>query len=458
MNYLDDTIAGIATPLGNGGISIIRISGDNALKAIKNIFKGNIDNVPETHKVYFGNIHDVNKNILDEVLVTIMLAPKTYTREDVVEVNCHGGIKIVNRVLEEILKQDVRLAEPGEFTKRAFLNGRIDLSSAEAVIDVINAKTEISREASIKQLTGELCDIIKNYRKSILSLIASIEASIDYPEHEESQTNLQNIQILCKELLLELKKLSNTFDKGKVIKNGIETVIVGIPNSGKSSLLNELLQEDRAIVTDVAGTTRDTLTEYITLNNILLKITDTAGIRDTEDIVEKIGVEKSKKLLDTADLILMIIDSSKELSVDDIDVLKNIKDKKKIILINKIDLEQNLNYEVLNEYVDKKYVIKVSIKYKKGLDRLEKSIEDLFYSGELDNKDETIITSFRHKNLIEESIKSLENAVNSLKAGYTEDIISIDLQNAYSALGEILGESINEDLLDEIFSQFCLGK
>ena len=452
-----DTIAGISTAIGNGGIAIIRISGENSIKVIKKIFSRKLTNF-ESHKVYYGTILDANDVVLDEVLVTIMLAPKTYTCEDVVEINCHGGIKTVNRVLEEVVKHDVRLAQAGEFTKRAFLNGRIDLVQAEAIIDVINAKTEISRQASVNQLSGELSQKIKKYRQDLLILLAHIEASIDYPEHDEQEQNLQNILIKSQNILNQIHKLISTFDKGKIIKNGIETAIVGRPNVGKSSLLNILLNEERAIVTDIQGTTRDTLSEYITINNILLKLTDTAGIRQTEDEIEKIGIQKSLNCIKNSDLILVLIDSSSEISIQDIEILEQSKNKKTIIILNKIDLEQKADVNILKKYVESDFLIEISILNKIGINNLEKALEKMFFDGELGKDDEIIITSLRHKTSLIKATESIKNVIKSIENGYTEDIVAIDLQDGYSYLGEILGESIGEELLDMIFSEFCLGK
>jgi tRNA modification GTPase len=454
----EDTIVGISTALGGGGIAIIKVSGSNAISLIKKIFVGKINKNIESHKIYYGNIIDENNILIDEVLVTIMLAPKTYTCENVVEINCHGGVKTVDRVMQEILKHDVRLAEPGEFTKRAFLNGRIDLTQAEAIIDVINAKTDAARESSVKQLSGELSKSIKNYRLTILTLLAHIEASIDYPEHEEEENNLKNILEKCEKLTTKINNLINTFEKGKMIKDGLQTVIIGKPNVGKSSLLNEILKEDRAIVTDIAGTTRDILSEYVNIKNILLKLTDTAGIRETNDAVEKIGVEKSKLFLNKADLIIMVIDSSSHICKQDIDILESIKNKKFIIIVNKIDLLKKVDIKKLEQYIDKEFIIEVSIKEKLGIKKIESALEKMFFEGDISKDDETIITSVRHKNSLTKALNSLKNIKDSIAMGFTEDIIAIDLQDAYKYLGEIIGESVEEELLDMIFSEFCLGK
>lgn len=458
MNKSLDTIAAISTPIGNGGIGIVRISGDNALNILDKIFKTN-KNVFEikSHTINYGHIKD-DDQIIDEVLVSIMLAPKTYTCENIVEINCHGGIKSLNLVLDTVLKYGARLAEPGEFTKRAFLNGRIDLSQAEAVIDIINSKTELSHKIALKQLDGNLSSKIGELRDKVILMIATIEASIDYPEHDMEELNLKEVRSKSLELIKEIDLLIDGESKGKILKEGLETVILGRPNVGKSSLLNVILKEERAIVTDVEGTTRDILQEYVNIKGIPLKLIDTAGIRHTNDIVEKIGVEKSKKIAENSDLVLIILDNSKDLIEDDIDLLKKYNKDDSIIILNKIDLESKLDEATLFKYVDKEQIIRISTKEFLGLEDLYNKIKQMFFNGDLNISDEIIISKARHKESLINAKNSLENVIKTIDDGFTEDFISIDLQDSYKYLGEITGETLEEDIIDKIFSEFCLGK
>ncbi|NLO09043.1 MAG: tRNA uridine-5-carboxymethylaminomethyl(34) synthesis GTPase MnmE [Clostridiales bacterium] len=455
-----DTIAAIATGLSSGGISIIRISGDHAFPAIDRIYQSKNKkkklSKEKSHTINYGFIVD-DEDIIDEVMVTIMRAPSTYTREDVIEINCHGGIVVTRKVLELVLGQGIRLAEPGEFTKRAFLNGRIDLSQAEAVCDIINAKNDIALRNSIKQLKGRELEIIKTIRNNILRDIAFIEAALDDPEHI-------SIEGFSEELYEHLNKYSQSINKliqgsksGKLIKEGIKTVILGKPNVGKSSLLNILVREDRAIVTDIAGTTRDTLEETIRLNDITLNIIDTAGIRSTEDEVEKIGVDKAMRIAKEADLIIYVMDSSTPLDDNDEIILSLIKDKMAILLLNKSDLYPKIS---VNDIKDKSNhpIISTSFVEHKGLEELEQLIKEMFFKGDITFNEDVYITNDRHIEAFTNSLEALNMVKESINNNMPEDFYSIDLMNAYEELGKILGENVGEDLINMIFAEFCMGK
>ncbi len=456
MKYsLDDTIAQIATPLGTGGISIIRISGKDSLEVLEKVFSNK--QAKETHRVYYGNILNDDGSKIDEVIVTTMLAPRSYTKEDVVEINCHGGVKTVQKVLQRLLASGARLAENGEFTKRAFLNGRIDLTEAEAVIDLINAKTDESQKQALNQLSGALKDKVNAYRDEILTLIANIEASIDYPEHDMEHDNKKLIEDKVKNLNSEISKFINTFDMGKILRDGIDTAIIGRPNVGKSSLLNAITNEDKAIVTEIAGTTRDVITEYVNVNGIMLKMVDTAGIRNTDDIVEKIGVEKSVECAKNAELVLLVLDGSDELTNYDEEIIKMVNDKNVITLINKADLNQKLDKQQLLEKYNLKNIIEISAKNKE-IQELYDTINEIFFNGELNSETDVYINNSRHKNCLADCQKSLNQVVEGLYLDLPEDLLSIDLNNAYNSLSEIVGETYEEDIIDKIFSEFCLGK
>lgn len=456
----NDTIAAIATSLSSAGLSIIRISGKDALKVIDKIYKSKnrkkkISEVP-SHTIHYGYIYD-DETLIDEVMVVVMRGPKSYTKEDVVEINCHGGIVVTKKILETIIKHGARIAEPGEFTKRAFLNGRIDLSQAEAVMDIINSKNELSLKNSLNQLQGNVLDKIKDLRKMIMHDLAYIEAALDDPEHmtldgfnEELEDNINNI-------IGELKNLLKSAESGRLIKEGINTVILGKPNVGKSSLLNILVGSDRAIVTDIAGTTRDTLEESINIGGVSLNIIDTAGIRDTDDEVEKIGVEKARKAADEADLIIYVIDASIPLDDNDDMIINIIKDKKSVVLLNKTDLDVIVEPSQIREMLNKD-IIQISAKENTGIEKLEHWIVDSFFQGNLDFNEEIYITNIRQKKAISKSINSLENVLTSIQNSMPEDFYSIDLMDAYELLGEIIGETVNEDLVNTIFSDFCMGK
>ena len=457
---METTIAAISTAMSASGIGIVRISGEDAMEVISRIYrskggKKRIKEVP-SHTIHYGYIYD-GEELIDEVLVMIMRAPRTFTGEDTVEIDCHGGVFAMKRVLETVLKNGAEIAGPGEFTKRAFLNGRMDLSQAEAVMDVIQAKNEYALRSSIDQLKGSVQKAICDIREKIIYHIAYIESTLDDPEHISLEGYPQELLEVVDKEQLEIKKLLKSSSDGKMIQEGIQTVILGKPNAGKSSLLNLLLGENRAIVTDIAGTTRDILEEYITLHGITLKIVDTAGIRETEDIVEKIGVDRAREMAQKADLILYVVDSSVPLDSNDEEIMSMLNGKKAIILYNKTDLKAAIEIDRLREKAGHP-VIPISAKEETGITELEEKIKDMFFGGELSFNDEVYITNARHKAALEEADKSLDLVRNSILGGLPEDFFSIDLMNAYENLGKILGESVGEDLVKEIFSKFCTGK
>ena len=455
-----DTIAAIATASGNSGIGIIRVSGDEAIEIVDKIFKSvNSDkklvNV-KSHTINYGHIVD-NDKVIDEVLVSVMNGPHSYTGEDVVEINCHGGMIVIRKILEIVLKNGARTAEPGEFTKRAFLNGRMDLSQAEAVMDVINAKNEFALSSSIEQLNGRVSEKIKSLREKIIYNIAFIESALDDPEHISIDGYSEKLSKILEEVNGELSRLINNFDNGRIVKEGVKTVILGKPNAGKSSLLNLLLGEERAIVTDIEGTTRDTLEESINLNGVFLNLIDTAGIRDSEDVVEQIGVTKAKELAEKSDLVIFVADASKELDENDKEIINLIKDKQAIVLLNKSDLGTIINEKNVSEF-DNKPVITFSAKTGDWLDELENKIRDLFYEGKVKYNDELYITNARQKESLINAKNSIEEVIKSVENDMPEDFYSIDLMDAYTYLGQIIGESVEDDLVNEIFSKFCMGK
>ena len=457
---METTIAAISTAMSASGIGIVRISGEDAMEVISRIYrskggKKRIKEVP-SHTIHYGYIYD-GEELIDEVLVMIMRAPRTFTGEDTVEIDCHGGVFAMKRVMETVLKNGAEIAGPGEFTKRAFLNGRMDLSQAEAVMDVIQAKNEYALRSSIDQLKGSVQKAICDIREKIIYHIAYIESALDDPEHISLEGYPQELLEVVDKEQLEIKKLLKSSSDGKMIQEGIQTVILGKPNAGKSSLLNLLLGENRAIVTDIAGTTRDILEEYITLHGITLKIVDTAGIRETEDIVEKIGVDRAREMAQKADLILYVVDSSVPLDSNDEEIMSMLNGKKAIILYNKTDLKAAIEIDRLREKAGHP-VIPISAKEETGITELEEKIKDMFFGGELSFNDEVYITNARHKAALEEADKSLDLVRNSILGGLPEDFFSIDLMNAYENLGKILGESVGEDLVNEIFSKFCTGK
>lgn len=455
-----DTIAAISTSLSNTGIGIIRISGEESVKIAEKIFRPIKNNKKisecQSHTIHYGNIVD-NDKIIDEVLMLYMKGPNTYTREDIIEIDCHGGALVMKKILSLVLKNGARCAEPGEFTKRAFLNGRIDLSQAEAVINVINAKNEMALDVSVNQLKGSISNTVKELRQNILHEVAYIESALDDPEHYNMENYGVELQPKIVDIKNKLKKLLDTADNGRIITEGIKTVILGKPNVGKSSLMNYLLGEERAIVTDIAGTTRDVLEENVRLDGISLNIIDTAGIRETSDIVEKIGVDKAKTLAESADLIIMILDSSVEIDEDDKAIIEIIKEKKAIILLNKSDLESVTDIYDVKKLIDKD-IVKVSIKEDKGIDQVTEIIKNKFIVGDISFNDEVYLTSERHKNAMREAIESLDCVLQSIENCLPEDFLTIDMMNAYDTMGSIIGEQVGEDLVNEIFSKFCMGK
>lgn len=459
---MEDTIAAIATPPGEGGIGIIRISGPEALNIIDKIFVPRNPQAWEkkaSHRLYLGYIiNKADNQTIDEVLVSIMRGPKSFTREDVVEINCHGGYLPLRLTLKLVLDQGARLAEPGEFSKRAFLNGRLDLSQAEAIIDLIRAKSEKGLAVAVNQLEGKLSQRIHSQRQELLRLLAHLEASIDFPEEEIESLHHEEIAQSLKNLLLEIQTLLDGFQRGKIYREGIKTVIVGRPNVGKSSLLNALLKENRAIVTEIPGTTRDIIEETVLLGGIALKVVDTAGIRQTQDVVEKIGVEKSIALLHQADLILVVLDVTQGLTSEDEEILQMVKDSgtKFIVLLNKIDLNQEGKLDALSSL--EAPVVKISAKEEMGLEQLEKEIDNLVLQGEVAAQDKGLISKFRHYEALQKAKGFLEEAMHALEMGMAADFLSIDLKSAWEALGEITGDTVGEDILDRIFADFCIGK
>ena len=455
-----DTIAAIATAMSSSGIGIIRVSGEQAVSIVNRIFisrKDNFDlNTAPSHHIYYGMIQD-GEEVLDEVLVMLMRGPHSYTAEDTVEIDCHGGVLVMKKILETVIKYGARPAEPGEFTKRAFLNGRIDLSQAEAVIDVINAQNDYAVKSSVSQLKGSVSKKVKALRERILYQIAFIESALDDPEHISLDGYEEELSGKLDDMTGEMEKLVRSADSGRVVSEGIRTVILGKPNAGKSSLMNVLLGEERAIVTDIAGTTRDTLEEHIHMHGISLNIIDTAGIRETEDLVEQIGVNRAKVAADEADLIIYVVDGSRELDENDAQIMELIRDRKAVVLLNKTDLETVISEELLQAKTGKT-VISISAKEETGIDKLEKTIQNLFYEGSIDFNDEVLITNVRHKTALQNALKSLYMVKQSIENQMPEDFLTIDLMDAYEQLGTIIGEAVEDDLVNEIFEKFCMGK
>ena len=455
--FKNETIAAIATGLTNAGIGIIRVSGDMAIDVVDKIFyTKNGLKTKLSHTINYGYIVE-DGNIVDEVLVMLMKAPRTYTGEDTVEINCHGGILVLQKVLKLVLKAGARIAKPGEFTKRAFLNGKMDLSKAEAVIDIINAKNDYALKSGMSQLNGNIRNKISGMREKILHEIAYIESALDDPENYSLDKYPKKLEKIINYIQKDIDKLINSFSNGKIIKEGVETVIIGRPNAGKSSILNLLLKEDRAIVSYIEWTTRDIIREYIKLGDISLNIVDTAGIRNTEDYIEKIGVDKAKNIAINADFVLLVIDATKSLSEEDIELIDYIKDKKAIILLNKADSEILLSVDDIKKYTDKKIIL-FSAKESIGLSELEEEIKLMFYRGDIDFNDQIYITNERHIEALEEAKESLDMVLSSIEEELPEDFYSIDMLNAYESLGSITGEAIDDDLANEIFSKFCMGK
>ena len=456
-----DTIAAISTPVGEGGISIIRISGDDAVKVAQRIYKGKDLSKVASHTINYGHIIDPDtKQEVDEVMVSVMRAPHTYTREDVIEINCHGGLLATNRILQLVLSYGARMAEPGEFTKRAFLNGRIDLSQSEAVMDLIRAKTDKSMKVALNQLDGDLSRLIRHLRKDILDVLAQVEVNIDYPEYDDvEEMTTKMLKEKAVDIQQRIQALLKTAKQGKVLRDGLATAIIGRPNVGKSSLLNALLHEDKAIVTNVAGTTRDVIEEYVNVNGVPLKLIDTAGIRDTADTVEKIGVERSRQALDAADLVLLLIDNSAPLTAEDEKLLTATKDKQRIIILNKTDLPSQLDLDHLKELVGDSALIETSIVKHEGMDQLGKQISHMFFDQGIESSQNNVmVTNARHIGLLHQANDALNDVLKEIADGMPVDLVQIDMTRCWDLLGEITGDSYQDELLDQLFSQFCLGK
>ena len=457
-----DTIAAISTAPGEGAIGIVRISGDLAISIASSIYQCGTKQLEEqkTHTIHYGHIVDPKSGeVYDEVMVSVLRAPKTFTREDIVEINCHGGIVAINRVLQLVLRMGARLAEPGEFTKRAFLNGRIDLSQAEAVMDLIRAKTDKSMQLAMRQLDGQLSHLIQNLRQEILNTLAQVEVNIDYPEYDDvEEMTLQLLREKTQQVLQGIRALLNTASQGKILRDGLKTAIVGRPNVGKSSLLNVLLREEKAIVTDIAGTTRDTIEEYVNVRGVPLQLIDTAGIRETDDVVEKIGVERSRKALKEADFVLLLLNQSETLQEEDIRLLETTKGMKRIILFNKTDLPSKLLTEDIAPYAQEEEIVTTSMLNKEGIDQLEEKIAGYFFQGQMNERDATYLSNTRHIALLEKAEQALVEVQNGIEMEMPVDLIQIDFTRAWDLLGEITGDSVQDELLTQLFSQFCLGK
>ncbi|WP_105956876.1 tRNA uridine-5-carboxymethylaminomethyl(34) synthesis GTPase MnmE [Apilactobacillus quenuiae] len=456
-----DTIAAISTPPGEGGISIIRISGEEALQVISKIYRGKDLSKVASHTINYGHIMDPEtKEDIDEVMVSVMLAPKTYTCEDVIEINCHGGIVATNTILQLVLSYGARMAEPGEFTKRAFLNGRIDLSQSEAVMDIIDAKTNRSMKAAEGQLDGNLSRLIRTLRQQILDVLANVEVNIDYPEYDDAEVVTSNLLMKnAKDIKTKIIKLLETSKQGQVLRDGLATSIVGRPNVGKSSILNHLLHQDKAIVTDVPGTTRDVLEEYVNVRGVPLKLVDTAGIRKTEDKVEKIGVERSRKAIQSSDLVLLVLNSSEALSDEDKQLIKLTDNSKRIVILNKTDLPQKIDIDEVNQLIGKENIITTSAIKDDGTEPLEEMIAHLFFNeGIQSSQADVMVTNARHVSLLHKAKESLNNVISGLNDGMPVDLVQMDMRDCWESLGEITGDSYNGELLDQLFSQFCLGK
>ncbi|ELG8226521.1 TPA: tRNA uridine-5-carboxymethylaminomethyl(34) synthesis GTPase MnmE [Staphylococcus aureus] len=456
-----DTITSISTPMGEGAIGIVRLSGPQAVEIADKLYKGKhlLNDVP-SHTINYGHIIDPeSKEVVEEVMVSVLRAPKTFTREDIIEINCHGGILTINRVLELTMTYGARMAEPGEFTKRAFLNGRIDLSQAEAVMDFIRSKTDRASKVAMNQIEGRLSDLIKKQRQSILEILAQVEVNIDYPEYDDVEDATTEFLLeQSKEIKQEINRLLDTGAQGKIMREGLSTVIVGKPNVGKSSMLNNLIQDNKAIVTEVAGTTRDVLEEYVNVRGVPLRLVDTAGIRETEDIVEKIGVERSRKALSQADLILFVLNNNEVLTQEDYTLYEVVKNEDVIVIVNKMDLEQNIDINEVKDMIGDTPLIQTSMLKQEGIDELEIQIRDLFFGGEVQNQDMTYVSNSRHISLLKQARQTIQDAIDAAESGVPMDMVQIDLTRTWEILGEIIGETASDELIDQLFSQFCLGK
>jgi tRNA modification GTPase len=458
-----DTIAAISTPMGEGAIAIVRLSGDDAISIADRIFRsisGKRLTEMASHTIHYGHLIDPKKEeVIEEVMVSVMKGPKTFTKEDVVEINCHGGIVSVNRVLQHVLAFGARLAEPGEFTKRAFLNGRIDLSQAEAVMDLIRAKTDRAMNVALGQMEGRLSRLIRGLRQEILEILAHVEVNIDYPEYDDVE-EMTHKMLMEKAVFVrdELTKLLQTSQQGKILREGLSTVIVGRPNVGKSSLLNSLVQENKAIVTDIPGTTRDVIEEYVNVRGVPLRLLDTAGIRETEDIVERIGVEKSRQVLKEADLILLVLNYADQFTKEDENLFEVVRGMDVIVIVNKTDLTQQIDLEKVKQLSSNHKLVTTSLLEDRGVDELEEAIASLFFEGSIETGDMTYVSNSRHIALISQSLRTIEEAIEGVEMGTPIDIVQIDLTRSWELLGEVIGESVHESLIDQLFSQFCLGK
>ncbi|MGR9048036.1 tRNA uridine-5-carboxymethylaminomethyl(34) synthesis GTPase MnmE [Halobacillus faecis] len=455
-----DTITAISTPMGEGAIAIVRLSGPESVAIAASLFKGKDLNEVDSHTMHYGKIIDPESGeMAEEVMVSVMRAPKTFTREDIVEINCHGGLVSVNRLLEIVLASGARLAEPGEFTKRAFLNGRIDLSQAEAVMDLIRAKTDRAMDVALKQMDGRLSNLIQDLRQKLLETLAHVEVNIDYPEYDDvEEMSHEMMEEKTKEVHEEVTRILETARQGKILREGLGTAIIGRPNVGKSSLMNALVHENKAIVTEVPGTTRDVIEEYVNVRGVPLRLVDTAGIRETEDIVEKIGVERSRQVLKEADLILFVLNYGDELSEEDEKLFEAIRDMNIIVIVNKTDLEPRLDLDQVKEMAAGHPVITTSLIREEGIDQLEQAIGDTFFEGDLDAGDMTYVSNVRHVQLLKQAKQALEDAQNGMEMGVPLDVVQIDVTRTWEILGEIIGDAVHESLIDQLFSQFCLGK
>lgn len=462
MSLEFETIAAISTPPGEGAIGIVRLSGENAVEVADRVYRSGTKVLAEqkSHTIHYGHIQNPKTNeVVDEVMISVMRAPKTFTREDIIEINCHGGITSVNQVLQVVLQQGARLAEPGEFTKRAFLNGRIDLSQAEAVMDLIRAKTDKAMHVALQQLDGNLSNLIRSLRSDILDTLAQVEVNIDYPEYDDVETLTSQLLVeKATQVKAHIQQLLQTASQGKILREGLATAIIGRPNVGKSSLLNFLLQEEKAIVTEIAGTTRDVIEEYVNVRGVPLKLVDTAGIRETEDIVERIGVERSRQALKEADLVLLVFNQNEPLSEEDLLLIEATNENHRIVILNKVDLPNQLDLNKLETLVDPASIVKTSILTKSGIDLLEEKIAALFFAGNTGERDATYVSNVRHIALLNDAESALEDVITGIEAGMPVDLVQMDMTRCWDLLGEITGDSVQDELLNQLFSQFCLGK